>query len=457
MGTATPAAVQIDLTRVLELLQEHITGPLCETVFGEVRETERQRAWTLEALVQFWTAVILRAPRALSQALYETLEGREPLFPLVQATPEAFFQRCQNLRPAFFEEIFRRFTAGLVPDVPPRFAAELAPVCARFADLLVLDGSRLAAIAHRLKLLWDERAVVLPGCLLVLYDLGRGLCRTLLFSPDAAAGELTRAKTALEALARDTLLVADRLYCTAAFFAALGSRGCWGLTRRNRRLGLRKVRRLRKRRHQGGRLEDWLVQAGSGATAPVQALRYIRWRRGRRSYELLTSVLDPARLSAVEALALYPGRWTIERMYFDLKEVLNLNRVYPANPNAVAMQVYAAGVVYNALRVAQGEVAEAAAVAPEAISPAKFFPKMAAACHAYALFELWFWQTQRANPRRRLRKPALHARRFARVALDAIQVEVRQGPRRRRRFCAARRHWKSLAHVRGGRKMLKLT
>ena len=457
MGTAKAGVVRVDLARVLALLQAHITEALCQTVFATVRRTERQRVWTLEALVQFWTAVILRAPRALSQALYETLEGREPLFPLVQATPEAFFQRCQSLRPAFFAEIFRRFTAGLVPDVPPRFAAELAPVRARFADLLVLDGSRLAAIAHRLKLLWDERAVVLPGCLLVLYDLGRGLCRTLLFSPDAAAGELTRAQTALEALARDTLLVADRLYCTAAFFAALGRRGCWGLTRRNRRLGLRKVRRLRKRRHQGGRLEDWLVQAGSGATAPVQALRYIRWRRGRRRYELLTSVLDPARLSAVEALALYPGRWTIERMYFDLKEVLNLNRVYPANPNAVAMQVYAAGVVYNALRVAQGEVAEAAAVAPEAISPAKFFPKMAAACHAYDLFELWFWQTQRANPRRRLRKPALHARRFARVALDAIQVEVRQGPRRRRRFCAARRHWKSLAHVRGSRKMLKLT
>ena len=254
MGTAKPAAVQIDLTRVLELLRERITGPLCETVLGEVRETERQRAWTLEALVQFWTAVILRAPRALSQALYETLEGREPLFPLVQATPEAFFQRCQNLRPAFFAEVFGRFTAGLVPDVPPRFAADLAPVRARFADLLVLDGSRLAAIAHRLKLLWDERAVILPGCLLALYDLGRGLCRALVFSPDAAAGELTRARGVLTTLARDTLLVADRLYCTAAFFAALSTQGCWGLTRRNRRLGLTKVRRLRKRRHQGGRL-----------------------------------------------------------------------------------------------------------------------------------------------------------------------------------------------------------
>jgi hypothetical protein len=35
-------------------------------------------------------------------------------------------------------------------------------VQARFAALVVFDGSRLAAIARRLKLLWDERAVVLP-------------------------------------------------------------------------------------------------------------------------------------------------------------------------------------------------------------------------------------------------------------------------------------------------------
>ena len=46
----------------------------------------------------------------------------------------------------------------------------------------------------------------------------------------------------------------------------------------------------------------------------------------------------PSRLLA-KALALYARRWSIERMYFDLKVVLNLNRVYAANPNAVAMQV----------------------------------------------------------------------------------------------------------------------
>ena len=409
MGPPRSAPVSVDLVRVLELLRTHITAALCQTVFATVRLAERQRRWTLQALVEFWLAVILRAPRALSQALYETLEGSEPLFPHVQASPEAFFQRCQTLRPAFFAAVFGRFTTRLLAATPPRYAQEVAPLQARFAAVVVVDGSRLAAIAHRLKLLWAERAVVLPGCLLAVYDLSHGLCRTLDFCADAAAGELTRAQAAVAALPRDTLVLADRLYGNGVWFAALAAQGCWGLVRRNRRLGLRKVRCLARRVTQGGRLTDWVVEAGGSRDTPVQILRYIRWQRGATVHAVLTNVLDPARLSAPEALALYPRRWSIERLFFDLKEVLNLNRVYPANPNAVAMQVYAAGCVYNALRVAQAEVAEAAGVPSEAISPAKFFPKMAAACHAYALFEMWFLEAQRANPGRRLRKPPVPA------------------------------------------------
>jgi hypothetical protein len=164
----------------------------------------------------------------LSQALADSLEGPDPVYPRVEASPEAFFQCCRDLRPAFFAEVFERFTARLVTAVPPRYAAEVAAVRARFATIVILDGSRLAAIAHRLKLLWNERAVVLPGCLLAVYDLGRGLCRHLYFSADAAASEMTRAKAAVAALARDTLVLGDRLYGTADFFAALGAQHCWG-------------------------------------------------------------------------------------------------------------------------------------------------------------------------------------------------------------------------------------
>src|SRR3989442_1342503 len=236
-----------------------------------------------------WDEVL--AKDTLSQALADSLEGRDPTYPRVEASPEAFFQRCRNLRPAFFAEVFQRFTARLVSAVPPRYAAEVALVRARFAAIVILDGSRLAAIAHRLNLLWNERAVVLPGCLLGVYDLGRGLCRHLHFCADAAASEMTRAKAAGAALGHDTLILGDRLYGTADFFSASAAHRCWGVVRRNRQLSLHKVQRLRKRRVHGGLLEDWVGDAGTGVSAPIQRLRYIRWRRGGTRYELLTNML----------------------------------------------------------------------------------------------------------------------------------------------------------------------
>ena len=449
-------AKTIDLLRVVDLLQKHITPALCRTVFGAVRTTERQRVWTLEALIRFWTAVVLRAPQALSQALVDSLEGRDPTFPRIPASPEAFFQRCRDLRPAFFAEVFQRFTARLLTAVPPRYAAEMAPVRARFATVVILDGSRLAAIAHRLKLLWNERAVVLPGCLLGVYDVGRGLCRHLTFSADEAASEMTRAKAVLAELPRDTLVLGDRLYGTADFFAALGQRRCWGVVRRNRQLSLHKLQRLRKHRIHGGVLEDWLVRAGTGASAPRQTLRYIRWRRGGTCYEVLTNVVVPTRLRAEEALDLYPYRWSVERMFFDLKEVLNLNRLYAANPNAVAMQVYAAAIVYNALRVAQSDGAAQIGWAPERISPAKFYPKVATATYLYLHRQQWEREIRLRHRRVHLRVVASR-RCWVRTGPTALEVEPRSEHRRQRRFCPARRRWKSLAHVRGGRRFTKLS
>ena len=142
--------------------------------------------------------------------------------------------------------------------------------------------------------------------------------------------------------------------------------------------------------------------------------------------------------------------------YFDLKTVLNLNRVSAANPNAVAMQVYAAGLVYHAMRVAQSEAAATLGVPPEEISPAKFFPRVAVACSLHGLEPPWGRAFHRRHPRThfRLSRPR---RRWASVSLAPIHIEPRTDRRRHRRFCAARRTWTSFAHVRGGRKFTRLS
>lgn len=105
-----------------------------------MRKTERKRVGMLETLVRFWTAIVLRAPTALSQALADSLETRDPPLPRLEASCEAFFQRCRNLRPVFFAQVLRRFTARLLCVAPPRYAAEMAPVAACFATVVLLDA-----------------------------------------------------------------------------------------------------------------------------------------------------------------------------------------------------------------------------------------------------------------------------------------------------------------------------
>lgn len=449
--------VRIDLLETAKLLQEGLTEAACEAVFLMTRTTERTREWTLKALADFWTAVILRAPPSLTEALVEAQESEVGGWPEIPGTSkQGFFRRCKDLSWEFFAGLFREFQAAMARVAEVGFVPEMAALRDRFVEVWAIDGSRLDAIAHRLKILWDVRSPVLPGCLEVCYDLFRGIPRVVLFRPDAAEAEMRRAEAVLPQVPSGSLLLGDRLYASVQLFQSLKERGIFGLFRRNRTISIRETRLLRRRQVAGGKIEDWLVEAGSGQTAPVQDLRLIVFRgKGKERRDLLTNDLDPQHLAAEEALDLYPFRWTIERMYFDLKEVLNLHCFYAGNPNAIAMQVYAAAMVYVAMRVAQGRAAREAGVAPETISPAKLFPKVAAASYSWTIIQLTVEAMRRANPGVALKTPDWRRRAFASVALAAVAVEPRKGRRRKRRFCNSRRQWKSFAHVRGGPSLIQ--
>ncbi len=447
MGVAAAPQVRVDLLVAIRFLYAHLTASLCESAWVRKRVRERVREWSLEALVRFWMAVILRAPPSLTHALQAIGEGKDEIWPVVSASPEAFFQKCRDLHWRFFSEVFAAFVRRVVPEVEPLYAAELTAIREEFGEVWVVDGSRLDKIKHRLKKLWNERAVILPGCLLVAYDLFRGIPRVVRFDPDAARAEIERAVDVLAEVPHGALLLADRLYAVPAFFAELKNHGLFGLVRPRRRVKTRKLECLSRGIGPGFLLEEWLVEMGGGTTAPKCRMRLIRIRGGRKVFELLTNVLDPKRLSAAHAFALYRERWTIERLFFDLKEVLNLHCFYAANPNAVAMQVYAAAIVYVAVRVAQGRIAHQAGIQPEAISPAKFYPLLASAAAFAALADVLLARVVRMNPGRNLRLPRLAGTKQTTALLQSILVEKRSDDRRERRFCKSRGRWKSLKRV----------
>lgn len=444
--------VEVDLTETIQILHKYITGSLCRKVFCRIRTKERQRVWSLFALVWFWVEVTLRAPKSLTQALEECVKGSQG-WPRVAATPEAFFQRAQYLPPKFFMIVYKDFVQRIVTIAETNYGSDMEELRGAFPELWIVDGSRLDAIRHRLKILHNVRAVILPGCIEAGYDVWRGIPRIIQFSADAAKAEMTRVLEILPQIPEGALVLGDRLYANAKLFEALKEQKKFGLFRRNGTLSLRKKECLSKEWIDGGKLEDWVVEAGSGQKAPKQILRYISYKRNGVVYELLTNVLDSKKLSAVQAINLYPERWFVERMFFDVKEVLDLHQFYAANPNAVAMQVYGVALVYTAMRIAQGRIARQEGIEPEALSPAKLFPRLATASYALAMGEVVYEACCKANPGLHLQRPDLRQHGIGVVKLANILVEKRKGKRRKRRLCRSRIRWKSFAHIRGGKKL----
>jgi hypothetical protein len=427
------AGQTVDLSGPIELLERHLTSALCQEAWEELRDKEREREWTLEWLVSFWTAVTLDPPPSLSHALAQATGEPGARYQAPKTSAQAFFARSQDLSWEFFQAVFERFRKSIAKDLRPVFAQEVMRVRERFTSIEAVDGSNLDAVARRLKVLWSERATVLPGAILAFYDLCDGTLARLIFDPNLAGSEFNRAGSALAHVPAGTLEVGDKLYGVPKMFEAATALDVFLLARRFPPNQVVRTKLLSQRKHEGGTLEDWEAIVGSGQTAAPQNLRLIRWKKGKTKLELLTNVLDPDRLSALEAMTVYRYRWKVERLFSDLKEVLKLNRFYGANVNAVGMQVYAAAIVHTALRVAQGRAATTAKVEPERISTKKLFPRVAAAACLRTGAQWGFEMTRRANPGVKLvepnysRMPGMHAR------LKDLLVEVRSTKRRKPR------------------------
>lgn len=438
---------------------EHLTPELCEGVFKELRDGRRDRKWTFYAISLFWAVMAIRNPDSMEHGIHQTRKarGRDKLWPRVNAQVRAFGDKAKGMNPTMFRALFEAFVGSILPHGRLAYASWMAGLQEHFTGVFMTDGSRLDAVAHKLGILRRERGVVLPGCLLVYYDLFRGIPRRLFFYADAAKAEMTRALETVSWMPRGALLVGDRLYAVVKFFTQLGLLHVYGVFRLNGTLTIKRIEVLSRRQWRGGFVEDVLVEAGSGRNGKSTIrLRLIRYRGHGLRRDILTSVLDPQKLSWEQILTLYGLRWCIERMFLDLKETLDLKRIYSSHPNLVAQQVYGVAIVYTVFRIAQAQIATEGKVLPEQISPAKLFPLLADAANDYCIGQLWMIEFKALNPGSQARLPRANIISTSYTTLEAIAVRRRNSHRRRLRFCAARSQWKSFAHVRGGPTLLKL-
>lgn len=477
---------QLPAIAYLDVVWTYLTESLCTQLFQAVRTRdgtqERQRVWTLFVMIRFWIA-LLHDDRDVSQtrAVLECAQDH-PLYPVVTATPESFFERAKDFRPAFFQAVLAEVTARMETETWPAlaaqgvtFATDLTIPESAFANIYCLDASRADAVAHRLKLLQHTTRAVLPGTLEAAYDVRRGLVHALYFHPDGCHSEHQLLAEVLTQLPPESLCVGDRLHGTPRVMDACTLCGLWLVARQTKVVKPQKVRCLRKVRQPALTLDDWLVAAGGteAGTVPIP-LRYVRihtiYKGRQQTLTLVTNVLDPRRLSAEQMAALYGYRWTIERMFLTLKTTLRLNRLFNSSPAAVAQQVYATTLLYNALRLAHAQLAAYLARPPEVISPEKLFPLLMDRLERRLWIEVGVWlEHARLDAIQHARDPGTPLPPVDLAALAtllahhpglmlptaAVLREERRGKRKRRRFCAGRTKVTSFAKLPGGKRYLK--
>ena len=427
----------VNLRGVLNLVHGELTESVCAEVFQKQRVNERNRTWSLHLLLTFWSEVVVRAPASLSEHLKDFWSGRD-----LRSTDEGFFERCRDLSWKFFAALYRKFVSLVVERAPATFAPELHFLKDSFSNVWILDGSRLDRIARKLRITRHLTCTVLPGCLMAAYDLFRGIAQRLDFDPDAATAEVPRAVRLFSDVPENTLVVGDRAGGIPRIFQALSQRNLWGLFRRHGHVKLRRIKRLARFLQGDTVVEEFLVKAGDGTTTPVQTLRLIR--RQKKKFELLTNVLDPKRLSAADALKLYRYRWSVEKLFKQLKCVLNLRHFYPANPNAIAMQVYTAALVHTAMRITQTRISQDLEINPDQLSTDRLFMRLASGSEYLASHTLTLRRVDELNPGLVYNRPSPDEK--LTFPLRHI-LKSRASPTRVKRRVTKSGNWKSLRHA----------
>jgi hypothetical protein len=173
------------------------------------------------------------------------------------------------------------------------------------------------------------------------------------FGPKSS-GETTQAVRLLRSLHTGMIVLLDRGFDSNALLGAVAGTGAEFLVRLT---GNRRPPMLR--RYRDG---SFLSMIAGVRVRIIECEISIATTAGTHTgvYRLATTLLDPQRFPALEVVKLYHERWEVESTYLEIKSTLLGRRVLRSpNPVLIAQEIYALLTVYQVLRIAIADTAEA--------------------------------------------------------------------------------------------------
>jgi hypothetical protein len=238
------------------------------------------------------------------------------------------------------------------------------------AEVFALDETTLDPVARTLPALRDAPAGdvrLLPGKLAGLYDVRRQQWRRLHYIADPHANEKLTASAMVADLPAGSLILADLGYFAFAWFDALTDAGYAWVSRLRNKTSYTVVHVF----YQDDDVLDAVVWLGAyRADRAAHAVRLVTVRLGDRTHSYISSVLDPAQLSAHALVQLYGRRWDIEMAINLAKTHLKLHLWWSAKTDVILQQIWAVLIISQIIHALHLEIAARAGVDPDDVSVA---------------------------------------------------------------------------------------
>jgi hypothetical protein len=267
-----------------------------------------------------------------------------------------------SLSTGFFEDV----SAMMRPLLPAGHAVAKLPTSLGGMSVVILDGKQIKKVAKRIKVVRAKAGKVIGGKILVAYLPDEGLAVAMAADPDGEANDIRlmpevipRARARVEGV---RLWVADRQFCDLDQPQLLTEEGDHFLLRRSLRTGFHADPERQARRTVDTVGRTVVQQWGWLGSPRDQRRRYVRQIHLIRPEEedevmLVTDLLDDAVYPADDLLQVYLRRWGIERVYQQITEVFELQRLIGSTPEGSVFQAAFCLVLYNMLQVIRAYVA----------------------------------------------------------------------------------------------------
>ncbi len=339
----------------------------------------RERVLTLPVMVALVLALIWRQLSGVAELA--RLVQQELVFwvPPLRVSSQALESRLRCLPAELFRQVFERVLPALQGAWPQRqrpVPTVIAWAQAQFSRVLVCDASTLDALLRKVGLLQGRLSHPLAGRMTALLDLASRLPWRVWYDCDPNAAEQRHWPQLLAAVPAGALLLFDLGYTNFSVFAQLSAARVTWVTRAKKNLAYTVARVLAH----SSTVRETLVAIGSGESS--QTVRLIELYFEGTWYRYLTNELDPIRLPAAYAVALYRQRWRIEDAFLIVKRLLGLAYFWGGAQNTVELQLWATWLLYAVLVDLTDRVAEALQQPFDTLSLEMVFRSLYYAAHA---------------------------------------------------------------------------